>query len=62
MALLRSILESLRKYNTVSDKDAPVTAAVSAGGRILELMLKATEIADLSARLDRLEASMGDDR
>ena len=45
-------------HQTIKDKDAPVTAKVSAAGRILELLLKATEIADLSARLDRLEESM----
>jgi len=47
-----------RLHKIVIDPDAPVTAAVSASGRLLELLLKATEIEDLSKRLDRLEASM----
>lgn len=53
---------SMCLHQTVKDKAAPMTAKVSAAGRILELLLKATEIADLSGRLDRLEASLKADQ
>jgi hypothetical protein len=48
----------MRLHKIVNDPDAPITAVVSAAGRLLELLLKSVEIEDLSKRLDRLEASM----
>ena len=48
----------IRLHQIVNDKSAPLTVVVSASGRLLDLLLKATENADLAARLDRLELSM----
>lgn len=47
-----------RLHKIVNDERAPFTAVVSAAARLLELLLKATEIEDLSKRLDRLEESL----
>ncbi len=51
-----------RLHKVVADTDAPLTAAVSAAARLLELLLKSVEIQDLAERLDRLEASMKGDQ
>lgn len=47
-----------RLHKIVLDPEAPIASVVSAAGRILDLLLKATEIQDLSERLDRLEESV----
>jgi|HubBroStandDraft_6_1064221.scaffolds.fasta_scaffold874832_2 hypothetical protein len=46
-----------RLHTVVVDKDAPPAVAVSASWRLLDLLLKADEIENLSVRLDRLEAA-----
>ena len=47
-----------RLHDIVLDKDAAAPAAVSAAAKVLDLLLKATEIEDLSEGLDRLETSI----
>lgn len=47
-----------RLHKVITDPAAPLTAVVSASGRLLDLLLKAVEIEDLSRRLDRLEQSV----
>jgi hypothetical protein len=46
----------------VKDKSSPAGARVSAGRAILEIMLKAVEVQDLTDRLDKLEEAMGKDQ
>jgi len=47
-----------RLHEVIKDKDAPVSSAVFASGKVYDLLLKATEIEDLSERLDKLERSL----
>ena len=44
--------------DVVTNTDSPPAARVSAGRAILEVLLKAVEIQDVAARLERLEAAM----
>ena len=46
-----------RLHKIVLDPEAPLTAVVSASRGLLDNLLKAVEIRNLSARLDRLESS-----
>jgi DNA-binding transcriptional MerR regulator len=46
-----------RLHEIVNDKETPTAAAVSAAGRILDLLIKGVELEDLTERITALEES-----
>ncbi|MGB8481738.1 MAG: hypothetical protein WCE63_23290 [Acidobacteriaceae bacterium] len=52
---LGSFDAAMRLHRTVVDRNAPVAVAVSASGRLLDILLEAVKHEDLSHRLDKLE-------